>query len=154
MPDLKHPLVPRCELDHLASFSDSLGDRLFHQYARASIEEVPRFGEMSRGRCDDTYRIDIVVLLTVVLGPPRAHLGCNLLSGFLTQVGDGHELAPGGLRIFLRVKSAEIADTDDCCSDFFHENGIMPDRWPATPYPKDRTPLRALRIRWPSSGAC
>jgi hypothetical protein len=24
------------------------------------------------------------------------------------------------------MKSAEIADTDDCCSDFLHENAIMP----------------------------
>jgi hypothetical protein len=30
------------------------------------------------------------------------------------------------LCVFLGVKSAEVADTDDCCSDFFHHKGIMP----------------------------
>jgi hypothetical protein len=30
------------------------------------------------------------------------------------------------LGIFLCMKSAEIADTDDCCSDFLHHLGIMP----------------------------
>jgi hypothetical protein len=30
------------------------------------------------------------------------------------------------LCVFLCVKSAEVADTDDCCSDFFHDTGIMP----------------------------
>ena len=24
------------------------------------------------------------------------------------------------------MKAPEIADTDDCCSDFFHHEGIMP----------------------------
>src|SRR3569833_1015177 len=153
MPNLKHPLVPRCELNHLAGFGRRLGDRLFHQNVRARIEEVSRYREMSRRRCDDTYRVDVAEELVVVLDPPRAHLGGNLLTCFLARVGDSHELAVCGLRIFLGVKSAEIADTDDCCSDFFHEDGIMPDRWPPTPYPKDRTPLRALQIRLPSSGA-
>jgi hypothetical protein len=26
------------------------------------------------------------------------------------------------------MKSAEVADTDDCCSDFLHEGAIMPAR--------------------------
>ena len=91
---------------------------------RAGIEEVAGDREMRGCRRHDADRVDLTEQLAVVRDQRTVPTSPATLSrACWPRVSDGYELAPGRLRVFLGMKSAEIADTDDCCSDFLHEDG-------------------------------
>src|SRR5579872_869743 len=149
--------TPACvgKLDQLPRLGRRLGDWLFHQHMGARLQEVARDGEVRWCRRHHAYRIDRSQQLVIVGNCSCAQLRRDLLAGRLPGIDDGDELAVLGLRILLRVKTAEIADSDDRCSDFLH-GGVYyrrnsPVHWPtrlhlATPPPRS-LPLLDLLAR-------
>jgi hypothetical protein len=128
VPDLQNAFAPGGELDQSPRLGRCLRDRLLHQHMRAGGEKVPCDRKVSRCRRDDAYRIDRTKQFTIVRHRSSPNFDGDLVTGLLSGVGDGNELALRCLGIFLCMKSAEVADTDDCCSDFLHEGAIMPAR--------------------------
>jgi hypothetical protein len=107
-------------------FCRGFGNWLLNQHVRAGVQEVACDFEVRGCLRDDADCVDGTQQLAVVSHGADSQLCADLVAGLLSRVGDGYELATRSLCVFLGVKSAEIADTDDCCSDFFHHKGIMP----------------------------
>ncbi len=64
--------------------------------------------------------------VAVVVKGARADLGRNTLGGLQLHIDDAHQLASGNSGVFLGMKAPQIADANDCRSDFFHAAAIMP----------------------------
>src|SRR5262249_56402809 len=93
---------------------------------RAGVEEVAGNLKMSGCLRDHADGVNRTEQLAVVGHRAHRKLASDLIARLLPRVRHRYELAIGGLRVFLGVKAAEVADSDDCCSDFFHHAGIMP----------------------------
>ena len=128
MAHLQDALLAPGQLDERGRLFLRLGDRLLDQHVCAGVEEVACDREM-RGRLrDDAHRIDAAQQLAIVRERGHAELRRNLVTSLRPRIHHGDQLAAGDLGIFLSVEAAEIADTDDRCSDFLHWGAIMPAR--------------------------
>ncbi len=85
---------------------------------------------MPRRRGDHADRIHLAQQLAVVSKPPGGKLLRHRLAGLGARIHHGHQLAPCGLCVLLRVEAPQVPDPDDGNSDFLHEEAIMPARAP------------------------
>ena len=126
MAHLQNSLLPGRQIDQLTRLVRGLRNGLLDQHVGAGVQEV--LGDLKMSRCLRGHADGINRSEQLAVVGDRAHreLSSDLIARLLPRVRHRYELAISGLRVFLGVKAAEVADSDDCCSDFFHHTGIMP----------------------------
>ena len=126
MTHLENQFLAGGERDQLTRFLRGLGNRFLDEHVRTGAQEILCDLEV-RGRLRNyTDGVDRAQQLAVISDGANPEFPTELVARLLSRVSDGHQLATRGLCVFLCVKSAEIADTDDCCSDLLFHKGIMP----------------------------
>src|SRR5580704_14308379 len=126
MADLQGAPDARGERDQRARLGRRFRDRLLDQHMRSGLEEVARDGEVRRRRSGDAHRIHAAEEAAVILERGHLEFGRHLLARRGTRIDHCEQLAPFGLRVFLRMEASEITHADDRGSDFLHWDAIMP----------------------------
>ncbi len=95
----------------LSSFGHGHGHRLLDQHARTGIEKILGDLEVQRRRRHDAHGIDMAQQLAVIGIRGNTQFRRHRRARAGGWIGDPDQVGVRKARVFLRVKSAQIADT-------------------------------------------